>query len=650
MKNANFPLLTSPFKIGPVNLRNRAVIPGHSMVHGDSSGLVTGRYQAYLARRAMGGAALVGIESAPVHPHSRTWLGQLELWRDDIIDSLSETSDQVHAAGSKLSIILWHGGHNVGFRRNVAAVAPSVIPSVQVGEIPRAMSEEDIKDLVSYYHSAALRCTRGGLDVLEIQTSSDYLLGSFLSPQLNHRTDKYGGSVKNRCRFVLEILEKIRSDIPSNVALGIRTSIYHAIPGEPEGYTIDHSLPAMQEIAGSGLIDYLSVMSGSNANFAETIAPMTYPRPQIADLSARIKDELNVPITVSGRIVTPEEAEGILEKGQADLVGVARAVISDPDWMKKTEQGQAHRIRLCTGCNQVCLGFAARGLPAGCNINSEAGYEDELTDIIVAKNRKRIAIVGGGPAGLECARVAAERGHEVVLYEALPELGGALRLSANAPYREELSLPLDWWESELKHLNVEVKLDTFIRGAEDIDADEIVWATGAEPESIWQMRFRPSLVDGIPGTGNLPHGRDVLAGKETVSGRVAVVDEEGGWPALNLIEALVAQEDITEIDVITSSPLLGMPDLFMTGEFPLFSDRLKKAGVNLYTGQFVLKVEDKKIYTSDDTTTGPYDSIVLSLGSRSRTIPKGVHAVGDCIAPRDLWAAVKEGNRLGRSL
>ena len=333
MSTAAFPHLTSSFQLGPVDLRNRVVIPGHSMVHGDSTGGITEKYRAYLTTRAKGGASLIGIESAPIHPNSQTWNGQVELWRDDIIDSLAATADEVHAEGAKLSIIMWHGGHNVSYRRGAPAMAPSAIPSVQIGEIPRAMSVADIKDIIPYYVSAAERCIKAGLDVLEVQTSSDYLLGSFLNPQLNHRTDGYGGSVENRCRIVLEILEAIRAKLPPHVALGIRTSIYHAIPGEMDGYTIEHSLPAMEHIAATGLTDYVSVMAGSNANFAETIPPMTYPRPQIAELSAKFKQALNVPVIVAGRITTPADAEAVLANEQADLVALARAFIADADWM-----------------------------------------------------------------------------------------------------------------------------------------------------------------------------------------------------------------------------------------------------------------------------------------------------------------------------
>ena len=294
-----YPHLFSPISLGPIELPHRVIIPGHSMVHGDSSGLITERYHEYLLTRAKGGAALVGIESAPVHPHSLTWTGQLELWRDEIIESLARTADAVHAAGSKLSIILWHGGHNVSSMRGAVALAPSAIPSVQIGEVPKVISVNEIRNLVGYYAAAAERCARAGVDVIEVQTASDYLLGSFLSPQLNHRTDGYGGSVGNRCRFVIEVLEAIRGRVPGQVAVGLRTSVGHAIPGDPEGYGIEESLPAMVTIANAGVTDYVSVMSGSNASFAETISPMSYPRVQLADQAARFKQALFVPVTVA---------------------------------------------------------------------------------------------------------------------------------------------------------------------------------------------------------------------------------------------------------------------------------------------------------------------------------------------------------------
>ena len=645
-----YPHLFAPVSLGPVELANRVVIPGHSMVHGDSSGLVTERYHQYLLRRAQGGAALVGIESAPVHPDSLTWTGQLELWRDDIIEPLARTAQAVHAAGAKLSIILWHGGHNVPYGRGAAALAPSAIPSVQIGQVPRAMSIAEIQDMPRHYAAAAARCAEAGVDVIEVQTASDYLLGSFLSPQLNHRTDGYGGSLENRCRFVIEVLEAIRAKVSGQVAVGLRTSVGHAIPGDPDGYGIEESLPAMVTVAEAGVTDYVSVMSGSNANFAETISPMTYPRAQLAEQSALFRQALSVPVTVAGRIRSADEAEAIIANGQADLVALARAFIVDPDWALKVRRGEEERIRPCMSCNQVCLGFANLGLPAGCNINAAAGRESELPPPKTAARRKRIAVVGGGPAGLECARVAAQRGHAVTLHEASGELGGAMLLAARSPHRGEMLPALSWWERELKRLGVMIRLESEIDDPASLDADEVVWATGASPGWTWLWRHRPRMTGGIPGAASLPHGRDLMAGKAEVAGSVLVIDEEGNWPAVNLAESLAAQEDITSVTVATSSALFGAPDLSLTGELPLASARLKAAGVVVHASTFIREVRENVAITVEGEALGPFDAMALSMGAVANPAPEGVHAIGDCLAPRSIFSAVQDGARLARKL
>ena len=645
-----YPHLFTPISLGGVRLSHRVIIPGHSMVHGDSSGLMTERYHEYLLRRARGGAALVGIESAPVHPDSLTWTGQLELWRDEIIDSLAPTAEAVRAAGSRLSIILWHGGHNVPFGRGTAAVAPSAIPSVQIGQVPRAISVAEISDMVGYYAAAAERCARAGIDVIEVQTASDYLLGSFLSPQLNRRTDGYGGSVANRCRFVIEVLEAIRERVPGSVAVGLRTSVYHAIPGDPDGYGLEESLVAMVEIDEAGVTDYVSVMSGSNANFAETISPMGYPRVQLAEQSARFKEALSVPVTVAGRIRSPEEAEAVIANGQADIVAMARAFIADPDWVAKVRRGEEERIRPCMSCNQVCLGFATLGLPAGCNINAGAGRELELPRPAPAAAGKRIAVVGGGPAGLECARVAAERGYGVTLYEASGALGGGLRLAGRCPHREEMLPALEWWEAELSRLGVTVALNMPVHDVGRLKADEIVWAAGGSPGWTWLWRNRPRMTGGIPGAENLPHGRDILAGRASVAGSVLVIDEEGNWPAVGLVEYLAAMDAVSSVTVATASALFGDPELSLTGELPLVTRRLKSLGVEIHASTLVQEVSGSSAISTDGDTFGPFDALVLSMGVVANPPPAGATPIGDSLAPRSIWAAVQDGARLARQL
>ena len=357
-----------------------------------------------------------------------------------------------------------------------------------------------------------------------------------------------------------------------------------------------------------------------------------------------------MPVTVAGRIRSPDEAEAIVANGQADIVAMARTFIADPDWVVKVRRGEEQRIRPCMSCNQVCLGFATLGLPAGCNINAAAGREFELPRRTRAPRPRRIAVVGAGPAGLECARVAARRGHAVTLHEASDRLGGEMRLAAQCPHRGEMLPVLEWWERELSRLGVRVEFYAEIDGPASLDADEVVWATGGSPGWTWLWRNRPRLTGGIPGAENLPHGRDILAGKEAVSGSVLVIDEEGNWPAVNLVESLAAMDGVRGVAVATASALFGDPELSLTGELPLVARRLKSAGVELHGSTFVREVRGDTAISVDGEILGPFDAMVLSMGTVANTVPDGVIAIGDCLAPRSIWAAVQDGARLALSL
>ena len=326
-----YPHLFSPIKLGPCELRHRAIIPGHSMMMSHSEPGVSDRLHAYLLRRAQGGAALVGIESAPVHESSLNF-SAASVFSDDAVTSLRRLADAVHQAGSKLSIILWHGGHNISHRYGAShAVAPSMIPGPRSRETPKVITRREIAELVKAYGAAARRCREAGLDVLEVQTATDYLLGNFMSPRLNWRTDEYGGSLENRMRIVVEVLEAVRNAAGPDIAVGVRTSVAHHIPGDPDDYDIEDSLPCMKFLDERGLVDYVSLITGSHWSFPQTIPPMTMPRAGLADEAAQFKAALSVPVTVAGKIRTAAEAEAILASGQADGAVFGVAFIANPD-------------------------------------------------------------------------------------------------------------------------------------------------------------------------------------------------------------------------------------------------------------------------------------------------------------------------------
>ncbi len=650
MSSATYSHLFQPIELGPMALANRVIVPGHSMLLEDPNGIVGERYQAYLAERARGGAALVTGGSAPVHANSIQAYPHTWLWTDEVIDGLARAADAVHEAGARFSIILWHGGHNLTHLMGIVPRAPSPIPSPDTGEIPKAMTQADIDELIEAYAQAARRCSAAGLDAVEIQTSSNYLLGSFLSPRLNRRTDDYGGSLENRTRIVVQVLEAVRSQVRPGMAVGVRTSAEHLIPHDPEGYAVDDSLAAMGVLDDEGLVDWVSVMTGSHWCFEEMISPMNYPRAQIAHQAAEFKAKLRVPVIVAGRIRTPEEAEHIVARGQADLVAMARTFIADPHWMRKVKAGAAAQIRPCMSCNQGCLGFAILGRPGSCVINPRAGREYQLPALQPVSTERKVAVVGGGPAGLEAARVAAARGHQVTLYEQRDQLGGALALAAAAPYRAEMQRPLDWWAAELERLGVTILFGRTITAAAELDADSVVWATGARAGSSGIWRNRPQLIDGIPGTADCAHGRDILAGSREVAGKVLVIDEEGGWPAVSLAETLAAHPEVGTVTVTTDRIALGLPTLTYSVELSVVTRRLQASGIEVIPGTLITDVTHGLAITNHGRELGPFDAIVLSTGPEANPVPDGVAAIGDCVTPRSIWAAVTEGMEMGRRL
>jgi 2,4-dienoyl-CoA reductase-like NADH-dependent reductase (Old Yellow Enzyme family) len=645
LADRRYPHLRSPISMGPLQLRHRAIMSGHGMRLGDGQGGIGDRLRGYLVTRAKGGAAMVSLASSPVHPGASDVIDRVHLFEDRIVPDLARTADAVHEAGSRLSAILWHGGHNISPLTG-APIAPSPIPASRSGDVPRVASVSDIREIVAAYGSAAARCRSAGLDAVEVQTASDYLLGSFLSPTLNRRTDSYGGSLENRVRIAAEVLQAVRDAVGGNVAVGVRASTAHCIPTDPSSFEIDESLAAMDILVRQGLVDWVSLVVGSHWAIHRLFPPMTEPRGHLAETAKRFRDQLTIPIIVAGRIRTPGEAEDIIAAGQADIVAMARTWIAEPEWMAKIERGEENRIRPCMSCNQGCLGSVVRGLPGTCVLNPVAGREAEFAPIERVAQPRRIAIIGGGPAGLEMARLAASRGDHVTLYEAQSRLGGDMRLAGEAPHRGEILLAIEWWQRELERLGVVVRLSERIDEAAKVDAETVVWAVGARPAMTAVWRLRPHLVAGIPGTENLQHGRDVLRDGVAGSGDVLVIDEEGGWPSVSLVETIAASNATRSLTVVTARRALGELDLAISEEIVDVSVRVAATGAVIHPGTLVARVEGQTAHTVDGRALGPFKSIVLSTGTGAPEHTDDRFAIGDCVAPRGFWAATSDARRL----
>ena len=641
--------LLSPITLGPMTLPHRAIMSAHSMALGDGTGKVSHRYRRYLVERAKGGAALVGMESAPIHETSRNNILDIRLFDDAVIPSLSRLADQVHKHGAKLSITLWHGGHNVGYFDGTPAVAPSQIPSLS-RETPRALSRFEIRDIIKGYGTAAARCMRAGLDAVEVQTATGYLIGSFLSPALNHRDDEYGGNAKNRVRVVTEILENIRDAVGNQIAVGVRTSTAHHLPNATIDYAIEDSIEAMQWVSETGLTDWVSLISGSRWAGQETVPTMDMKRPQLVDEGARFKAAITTPVIIAGRIRTAAEAEQILAGGAADVVAMARTWIAEPEWMKKVLAGRESQIRPCMSCSQACAGFAFRGIPGSCVINPVAGREIDFPAIRRAPKGETVAVVGGGPAGLEASRQCGLRGFSVDLYEARAELGGQMLLAARAPHRSEMLPAIAWWNNELERLGVRIHVGHAVTDATAVPADHVLWAAGSASSQTAVLRLRPFLLQGIPGSQGLLHGRDIMARARHAGGSLAVVDEEGGWAAVSLAETLAAAGSVERVTVVTTELRLGESQLDVTRELPAVTERVSSAGIYVEAGAVVEAIEGAHLSLRGGRRLGPFDQIILSTGSASNPVPEGVMAVGDCLAPRGFWAATTDAVRVARAL
>ncbi len=646
-----YPLLLSPLRIGPLTLKNRALMSAHGMGLGDGVVGVSDRYRAYLVTRAAGGAAMVGIESSPVHATTISRSLVVRLDQDIVIPSLARLADDVHAAGSMLAITLWHGGHKDTALRMPYTVAPSPVPNM-MGEVPRELTRREIADIVRGYGSAARRCRAAGLDCLEVQTSTDYLLGSFLSPALNHRRDEYGGSLENRTRIVVEVLTAVREAAGPAMAVGVRTSTRHAIPNAPVDYTIEESLAAMSLLANDGLVDYVSVMAGSAWAEGASIPTVDYPRMPLAEDAARFKRLLPVPVFVTGRIRTAAEAEAIVANKQADALAMARTWIAEPEWLNKIAGHREAEIRPCFSCNQTCVGHVFRGIPGSCIINPRAGneYRSAAGAALVSKTpAPTVAVIGAGPAGLETARLAAERGYAVTIYEATNQIGGQWRLAASVQERAELGLALDWWQAELERLGVTIRLGESQALEAPPQATHVIWAVGASSAQTAVWRLRPWLRDGIPGSAACVHARDVLSGSATARGAVAVIDEEGGWPSLTLVAKLLAMSTVRRVTVFTPERAWGVSATGTTMEGSVLAALLAsgRARLQIISGKTIQSIDNKdNKYVIDGDTSSGFELVILATGTAARAVPEGAFAVGDCVAPRGLWSATSDAARI----
>lgn len=663
---ADLPHLLSPIQVGPVNLRNRVVL-----LPTDTGYTNRGRVEvvdiAYQARRAAGGVGLIMTGGTAAVPSSQTRSrGFIEAYDPDVIPGMRSRSHAVHRQGAHLFGQLFDLGRNQPadmMTRVPLSASPIRSPAHRFA--PMAMSKQAIVAWIDTFAAAAANLVKGGYDGIEVHAAHSYLLAQFLSPATNHRDDKYGGSHRGRARLLLETVHAVRGAVGSKVGVGVRLSVDDEVAGSTVLADCLETVAALDEQAD---LDYLFLAVGMLGGY---VKDSSATEGAALERIAAAKAVTRLPVIASQRIRRPEQAEKALETGQADLIGLARALIADPDWVAKASRGDSQRIRLCLGDMQDCRVHLSGGLR--CIVNASVGREAEPLGIgqssILARHagRRRVAVVGGGPAGLECARRAAEIGLSVHLYEQSQELGGQTTLAAQLNWRRDLEDIIGHLATELRILGVDVELGSPITAADAraLSNDALlVIATGATGgplnTAVWSGTSEPSKAVLGPAP---PVDRtwDVLTGTVRGDGgeRVLVVDDgTGDWPMITPL-ALLAQQGC-RVTVVTSAPSIvrNIPSESSAG----VQARLRALGVRWICGAVDLKITSEvarfRQLGTDDLIAVGADRIVVETGRTpmdqlwraSSDLGLDLAAVGDYLTPRTIGNAVGDVLTLEKSM
>lgn len=618
------------------------------------------QFVAYHEARAASGVGLTILEAGSVHPTSQIAY---------MVDAASVPGyEKLIAAcqphGMRVMQQLWHGGHNLGGKAGQIPWGPSATPSPLTGIISEAMSRDQIAELVQAFADAALLCRDAGLDGVELHGGHGYVVQQFLSSLTNLRDDEYNGGIAERARFPVEILGAMRDACGPDFPIGIRLSVSTARGGN----SADDIAWLASHLEERGLVDFVDLSYSDYFRMSAMAPTMAVPTGYQLSLNAKPAAAVHrVPRIVTGRYRTLEEAEQVLRDGAADMVSLVRAQIADPLLVAKTRDGDAMDVRPCIACNQGCVGGLLTIGRMQCTVNPAAGYETELDERLIALSQKPldVLVVGGGPAGLEAARVAALCGHNVTLAEAQPHLGGAARLAAQAPNLQTFADFLDWIERQVYALGIDVRLSSYI-DVEDVRAaapDVVLVACGAMALGDGRQTF-------IPGEGPdeaalarvlLPEDLLIDLPRDLAGQRAVVYDDVGRYEAIAAAEIL--QRAGAEVTFVTSLAAFAPRMAGSSRDTESFA-RLSTGGrFRVIVSQNLVAITPREVIVRPQGTEQPgetlaADLVVLNLAKTPlRELHDAlagdgiaVHLIGDAHSPRDMLAAIHEGHRVARQL
>ena len=632
----------SPGRIGNIELANRFVVPAMVMNYCNEDGSPNERYFSYYETKAKGGWGLIITEDFAISPAAKGYTNIPGLWDDSQIEPHAELPKRIHRHGGKVVAQIYHAGRQTNHLiTGEQPVAPSPIPCPVKQQIPSELTRPQIGELVEGFGDCARRVKAAGFDGLEIHGAHGYLIAEFLSLYANKRSDEYGGSLLNRFRFVKEIISDIKLKAGNDFPIIFRISGDEFVPG---GRNIEETKAVAMLLEEAG-VDAIHVSVGVYASRHKIAPPARTARAWAVDFAAEVKKVVSLPIITVGRITDPLLAESILVSEKADFIAMGRAALADPELPNKTAAGNYDDIIFCVGCLQGCGDKIRRhGEPGGCMLNPLTGNETEY-QIEPAREKRKVVVIGGGVAGMEAARVAAERGHDVRLFEKAPELGGAYLLAAFPPGKGEIATFIHWQKRQLEKLGVQVVLNT--EATEEVVSKEnpevIINATGSIPSM-------PEL-QGID-RENVVNAYDVLSGKADVGVSAIVVG--GGLVGSETANHLAFLEKRVTIIEMTSD--IATDEEFNTRR--LLMRDLKDREVKILVNATAKEILDDGVLVSvdgEDVQVGPADTVVIAMGSepvnglyeKLKKESFKIVNIGDSLEVRNALDAIEEGYKAG---
>jgi 2,4-dienoyl-CoA reductase-like NADH-dependent reductase (Old Yellow Enzyme family) len=648
----NFPNLFTPVTIGKVEIRNRILSTGHDTTL-PTDGTVNDALIAYHAARAKGGAGLIVVQVAAIHDSARYTTHILMATGDECIPGYTKLAETVHSHGAKIFAQLFHPGREILESQDGSipvAYAPSASPSDRFHCIPRALTKPLIRTFVEGYGAGARRIKAAGIDGVEIVASHGYLPAQFLNPHVNVREDEYGGGFENRLRFLREVIAEVRKSVGVYFVVGLRIS---GDEKDTEGLEEADSLKAIIALAPD--LDYVNVIAGTSATLSAAthiVPPMFIEGAYVAPFAAAVKQALkqvgDIPVLVAGRINQPQQAEAVIATGQADMCGMTRAMICDPEMAGKAAADRIDDIRACIGCNQACIGHMQNGFPISCIQHPETGRELAYGRLTRAGTPRDVLVVGGGPGGMKAASVAARRGHRVTLCEASLRLGGQALLAQTLPGRAEFGGIVTNLSHEVAQAGVGVKLNTPVDRAlvDRMGPDAVIVATGAKAR--WPHNIE------IGDAAHVVDAWQVLRKEVNPGASVVVADWRCDWVGLGVAELLA--ESGCHVRLAVNGLHAG--ELIQTYVRDMMVARCHRLGVEIIPYAKLYGADANTVFMQHSASGEPMmidgvDTLVLAQGSQSEDglladldgYDGVVRPIGDCLSPRTAEEAVLDGLR-----